>query len=230
MIKKLPKYAGPLTPSAIAAGMNAARENASRLAQDAKTMLDSERYPSASALATLSIEESGKSSILRSLAIADSPDEIRSIWKQYRSHTSKNALWLLPELAAKGARRLDELSPLFSPTSDHPFVLDQVKQISFYSDCLGKAHWSRPSEVIDRSLAATLVQTAQILSRGTKVSTHEIELWAKHMMPVKNAAVEWKNKALVNWYAEMQAEGLAPPGENKMEMFVFHGLNPSSEE
>lgn len=31
-------------------------------------------------------------------------------------------------------------------------------------------------------------------------------------------------KALANWYADMQAEGLAPAGANKMDAFVKHGL------
>ncbi|MBN1085452.1 AbiV family abortive infection protein [Erwinia aphidicola] len=38
-------------------------------------------------------------------------------------------------------------------TTEHPFALDQLKQISFYTDCLGKAHWSIPDNVIDRDTA-----------------------------------------------------------------------------
>ena len=42
---------------------------------------------------------------------------------------------------------------LVSGDSDHPYVLDQLKQIAFYTDCLGDAHWSIPDEVIDESPA-----------------------------------------------------------------------------
>jgi hypothetical protein len=31
-------------------------------------------------------------------------------------------------------------------------------------------------------------------------------------------------QALVNWYAAMQKEGLAPPGENRMEQFIKSGV------
>ena len=49
--------------------MNAARRNARRLAEDAKLLLEAGRYPTATALAVLSIEESGKMSILRGFCV-----------------------------------------------------------------------------------------------------------------------------------------------------------------
>jgi hypothetical protein len=56
MKKGLDQYRGSLSPAQIAAGMNAARENASRLLNDAKLLAQSERFASAAALAILSIE------------------------------------------------------------------------------------------------------------------------------------------------------------------------------
>jgi hypothetical protein len=53
--------------------MNAANRNARRLVADAKLLLDAGRYPSAAALAALAIEESGKTSILRTLAVVKNP-------------------------------------------------------------------------------------------------------------------------------------------------------------
>ena len=64
----LPQYKGKLDPEQIAQGMNAARRNAQRLADDAKLLLSAKRYPTAASLAILSIEESGKVSILRGIA------------------------------------------------------------------------------------------------------------------------------------------------------------------
>jgi len=49
--------------------MNAATRNARRLAADARLLLDAGRLPTAAALATLSIEETGKVSILREIAV-----------------------------------------------------------------------------------------------------------------------------------------------------------------
>ena len=67
---RLRQYNGSLTPHQIADGMNYARRNARRLAEDAKLLLDGKRFASAFSLGILSIEESGKTNILRSLAIA----------------------------------------------------------------------------------------------------------------------------------------------------------------
>ncbi len=53
--KKLSQYAGSLDAAQIAQGINAARRNARRLAEDAKLLLETARYPSATALAILSI-------------------------------------------------------------------------------------------------------------------------------------------------------------------------------
>ena len=104
---RLTKYRGDLSPAQIAHGINAARRNARRLADDAKLLLDSGRYPTAAAIAALSVEESGKSSVLRGLALSPNVDVRRNAWRDYRSHRSKNAAWILPELVAKGARDLD---------------------------------------------------------------------------------------------------------------------------
>jgi len=217
-------FRGPLSTAQLAAGMNAATKNASRLAKDARLLLSNSRWPSAASIATLSIEESGKVVILRRFLTA-AEDEIKSLWKEYRSHTKKNLHWILPDLVAKGARKLDDFYPMVDRKSDHPEVLDTVKQLGFYSDCLGNAHWSMPEDVVDETLAAQLVTSAEILAPERSVSGRELELWIKHVVPVWNSSEEWMKKALVNWYADMQAEGLAPSGENAMETFVRSGLN-----
>src|SRR5439155_18554584 len=90
--KKLEQYAGMLNAAQVAAGMHAALRNAKRLADDATLLLESKRYCSATALAILSIEESGKLSVLRMLASADSADQAKRMWREYRSHTKKNVM------------------------------------------------------------------------------------------------------------------------------------------
>ena len=61
--------------------MSRALQNASRLAEDADALLKNDRIPSAAALAILSIEESGKVSILRQMAIAEDDKEWLQLWK-----------------------------------------------------------------------------------------------------------------------------------------------------
>jgi len=167
--KKLSQYKGKLTPAEAAAGINRARDNAKRLAADAGKLLAIDRYPSALALAILSIEESGKISILRSLVLARSEDNVKTAWREYRSHTSKNRLWPIIELVRKGARKLDDFTSLFHEQTDHTLLLDQLKQLALYTDCLGDCHWSEPDQVIGKNIATVIVRTSELLSQGDDV-------------------------------------------------------------
>ena len=191
MKTKLDTYRGRLSAAQISDGMNAAERNARRLLEDAESLLAAGRFPTAASLAILSIEEAGKVTILRSLGLSTSDADLAEAWRSYRSHTKKNAAWILPEVAASGARRLDELRPLFDENSDHPFVLDQLKQLGFYTDCLGEAHWAIPEEVIDRKLAEMLVSTARIFAQNRSHPVREVELWIEHMGPVWKRDTAW---------------------------------------
>lgn len=229
MKKKLDAYRGKLTTAQIAQGMSAASENAQRLARDAAALLEADRFPTAASLAILSMEESGKISILRFLSLARTSDEVSEAWKDYRSHTRKNVAWLLPQLVAAGARKLDDLRPLFDTDSDHSYVLDQIKQLGLYTDCLGRAHWSTPHAAIDGSLAEMLVKVANLLARKHKYTKTEVDLWVEHMGPVWKKEHALMKQALVNWYAAMQQRGLAPEGDNEMDHFVLEGLSRSGQ-
>jgi len=227
MKKKLDSYKGKLALQQIVSGINAAGKNAKRLLADAQTLFDGGSYPTSTALAILSIEESGKISILRELSLAKDEEEISEIWKRYRNHSSKNAHWILSDLVAMGACRLDDLRPIFKEDSDHPYILDQVKQISFYTDCLGKAHWSEPDGIIDKELAKSILAIASIHSRHSDTSIHELELWVKHLGPVWKSTDSTMREALIHWYADMQRHGLKPQGKNDMEHFIRFGLGNS---
>lgn len=227
MSKKLPSYKGKLSFAQIAEGMTAASENAARLAQDAELLLDAGRLPTACPLAALSIEESGKVSILRAMSLARDNIELKEGWMRYRSHTNKNMQWIFPQLVAEEARKLDDFRPLYDKDAEHPYLLDQVKQVGFYTDCLGsKGHWSIPDEVIDGELAGHLVSTAKLLSSVTPTSEREIELWVEHVGPVWRKNMNWMRYAVASWYESMQREGLEPDGENGMEKFLRGGIDP----
>lgn len=217
---KLPQYKGELDAAQIADGVNAACRNARRLAADAQLLLDACRYPTAASLASLSIEESGKVSVLRSLAMSPNEEVRRRAWKDYRSHRSKNSAWILPDLIAKGARDLEGLRLATDPSAEHTVVLDQIKQIGFYTDCLGAAHWSEPEKVVDESLAKSLVAISDLLARDQTVTVKEIELWVEHMRPAYGAPLDWMKTALLNWYAAMQEHGLWEEGDIPVEAFV----------
>jgi AbiV family abortive infection protein len=196
---KLGQYKGRLNAAQVAEGINAAIENAKRLADDAALLLEAGRFPTAASLAALAIEEAGKDAILRQLALAHDDKGAAEAWREYRSHTRKNVMWVFVDLVASGARKLDDFAPIFDPTSDHPDVLDQVKQLGFYTDCLGKAHWSCPAIVVNEGLAHALVRTAKVLSSSTDtVTVREIELWIEHLGPVWSRHPSWRERALEN--------------------------------
>lgn len=222
--KKLNAYRGPLSAAEIAAGMNAANANAHRLVEDAQTLLIAGRVPTAASLAVLSIEESGKVSILRQLATASSKEEVAAAWKSYRLHIRKNVQWLLPDLAMKGARKLDDFRPLFEEDSEHPFILDQVKQLGLYTDCLGDRHWSVPIDVVDEKLARALVQIANLLAWKRETTVRDIELWIQHVGSVPKSDLPAMKEALASWYSAMQVAGLRPSGINEMEHFINEGV------
>lgn len=179
--KAIERYEGDLSTAQIAAGMNAARRNAIRLFEDAKVMIEVKRFPTACSLAILSIEESGKVSLLRGLSTAPTAKHLKQAWKDYRDHQSKNAAWIIAELAAKGAQTLDDLAPMYDPQSDHSAVLDVIKQLGFYTDCYGKAHWSEPIEIINEKLAQQMLFVAKVLLPKSETSEREIQLWVKHV-------------------------------------------------
>jgi AbiV family abortive infection protein len=207
-VKKLSQYCGPLTSEQIALGINAALQNSSRLAKDAATLLSAGRFPSACSLAILSLEESGKPSILRGMATARSQTEITGLWKSYRRHLDKHLLTLGLQRFAQGERLLIGLREYVSEeTADEKATYDAIKQLGFYTDCLGKAHWSVPLDVVGEELARNLVTLATAATSGShNVTTREIELWTIHMQGGLN------RKNLLAWAAAMEAENFHPAG------------------
>lgn len=161
------------------------------------------------------------------MALARDDNELKEEWKRYRSHTEKNVQWIIPQLVAEGVRKLDDLRPLFDKNAEHPYLLDQVKQIGFYTDCLGnEGNWSVPDEVIDVELAGKLVFTARLLSSAEPTSEREIELWVEHVGPAWKNDLNWMKRVVENWYRAMQREGLKPEGKNAMETFLHGGIDP----
>jgi AbiV family abortive infection protein len=206
MEKPLNQYRGLLSALQAAEGMNAAARNARRLAEDAKLLFAAERFPSAASLAILAFEECGKIGILRNLLLADSPKELAEHWRRYRKHTEKNYLALIPDLVGQGAKTLHELRNLFTKETDsYRATYDTVKQLGFYTDCCGLAHWSVPAKVIDANLAALLVSFAEaVTNEKDPVTTLELELWVFHI----SEGLSREN--LLKWCAAMVEAGLKP--------------------
>jgi AbiV family abortive infection protein len=208
--RALTQYRGHLSATQVTEGMNAARLNAIRLAEDAKLLLESGRFASAASLAVLSLEESGKPMILRRLLTCMTDADLNEVWKAYRKHTDKNILSLLPEFISKGTgTTLQSLKALFtSDTELQRSQVDVIKQLGFYTDCCGdKGHWSIPVETIEDGLATALVTLAEVAARNREETTEqELSLWVAHMQTGNN------RPNLLNWAAAMVEAGLKPEG------------------
>ncbi len=164
-------------------------------------------------------------SILRGMATAPNDEILEQCWKDYRSHTAKNSAWIIGDLAAKGARTLHDLAPIFNRDSDHPEVLDTLKQLGFYTDRFGTKKWSAPSEIIDEKVAKMLVLIAGFFCQKERETTaREIELWIEHVGP------HWGTKAMargvVDFYEAMKSKGL-PGDPDEMRKFLFGGPKPA---
>src|SRR5262245_39384520 len=109
--KVITQYSGPLSIEQAAEGIRRALENARSLLADAELLVEHRRWARAASLAILAIEEAGKVPLVRALLLARDANELKDEWRAYRSHTKKNVLWILPELAAQGARFLEDLRP-----------------------------------------------------------------------------------------------------------------------
>jgi AbiV family abortive infection protein len=204
------QYTGKLSPRSAAEGIEAAYRNAKSLLEDAELLFQNGRYERCLSLSVLAIEESGKTTIIRSLLLKDDPKDLKKEWQNYRRHTAKNLAWILPELVANGARKLEDLRKIFDPKSDHGYTLDNLKQLSFYTDKFSLETWVCPKEIIDKEIAHRILLTARTMVSIDRVMTSEkeLELWVKHLKPVQMRGIKNMKEALLNCYKEAVTNGL----------------------
>lgn len=198
------QYKGTLTFKQVEEGSNAAIRNAVRLLDDAKALLTLGRYPSAAFLAAIAIEEYGKLPILDLMASAD-PEEVASRWKDYRTHSVKNARWVLPALVDSGAESIDEISAAVNPNSWHQQFLDEIKQLWLYTDCLGGGEWSDPCAVASRETAEWMIGIACRLVTDKKVDEQDIANRAGYFKRMDLASTHEEKRRILAEY--IQSEG-----------------------
>jgi AbiV family abortive infection protein len=226
------QYRGRLSLARILDGMNAAGRNARRLLADAAMLHTAGRYPSAVALSVLCIEEAGKQHVLQRLTVAIRDEEIEECWREYRSHKSKNTMWIITNLVQSGAKTVEQLGRLFDPASGHQLALDRIKQMSFYTDCVAGGEWIEPSVIADETLSAQVLGIAQGLVPTKDDSLEALELWVKHIVPVNQADVDERRrvdlmKAAVHaWHVEALERGYITAPIDLTEQFVL-GIPPS---
>ena len=221
--KVIKQYSGTLGVSQAAEGIAKALRNAQSLVEDAELLFQNGRWARATALAILAIEEAGKPAVIRSVLLARDDSERREEWRAYRTHAKKNDMWILPDLFQKGARALDDFQSVVDPESDHPQVLDAVKQAAFYTDAYGTCHWSLPDEVIKEGFAKSMILLARGFAKGEGAlsSVEELDIWVKHMRPVWKGEMWEMKQALAACYREAEERGILRGRTTASEMAKF---------
>jgi AbiV family abortive infection protein len=222
-------YAGKLSSAQIANGINAAFANVNRLTEDAILLLEASRYPTATSLAILAIEEYGKVGILREIARTDEADKLKTLWKDYRNHTKKNIVWTIPGLLARGANFCDIAAQVFDKSSDYPKLLDHIKQLGIYTDCLDNMNWSYPANRIDKRMAESIVEIARFYSNAKITTSKEIEIWVKHFKGVPYENSDLVYKALAEYHSGIQNCALSSEKLDDFLNFVKKQIAPQDE-
>lgn len=211
-----------MTPSQAAEGIALARSNAERLIADAELLLQGERHASASAIAILAIEELGKVQVIKTILLQSDETGLRQAWKDYRNHRAKNVHWIIPKLAAEGARTLVQMRAAADPAGEHTAMLDTVKQLAFYTDCFNASpRWSEPTDAVDPNFADAILSIARRLNRDCETTVRELELWAAIVGPHYDRPT--MVDALLRFQEQVYAEGLSSTTPEAMEAFVRGG-------
>jgi AbiV family abortive infection protein len=217
------QYNQKLTPKSASKGIKAAIENSKSLLEDAILLFENGRYERTVALSILSIEEAGKPSILRAILLEDAPKQLKIEWRNYRKHIEKNVQWILPGLVKEGARHIEQMRRVFDEHSEHGLVLENLKQLAFYTDAFSKCKWSTPNEAINKELAEEILSIAKILvvkDEFVMITEAELKLWVKYLKPVWKHEMHKMKQALINCYQEAEELGLIKKGVTK-EMVDF---------
>lgn len=215
------QYFGKLDSEKAAKGMNLAIKNSQRLLEDSEILFKQDRYSSAVALAILSIEESGKLPILRGLTMEDDDKKIAKKWKSFRNHLQKNNLWILPDLASQGANTFDELKVVYSDEAKHPKTLNALKQISIYTEFVGKAKWTYPDVVITKEIAESMLMIAKILCPNKEITALELDLRKEYLKPVLKKDINSIKQAIIDLNEALNNHGLNSYDEDVLYDFIM---------
>ncbi len=219
------QYKDKLTPELASEGIRLARENAIEILKDSELLFENNRFQRSVTLTILAIEEAGKPNILRGILLQNDEKLLKKDWQNYRNHNAKNTMWIFPELFHSGARKMEHFRKLFVSKPEHTQDLENIKQLSVYTDIFSKGIWSFPEKAIDEKLAKELLEVAKILVRNEELgldSKDGLEIWLKHMGPVwKEANMDKLKIAILKCYLEAEEKGIIEKGRTaQMSDFV----------
>jgi AbiV family abortive infection protein len=214
------RYVGPLNESQTAQAIAAVRANVYELIAAARALADAGIYSKSCAFSILAIEESQKVSLLLYLLNADTPDEQRQIWKEFRNHKEKhnNIRIDLPssEIVEKAIAPDITAAEMKAKEAPDPDMLEELKQALIYSDCImdanGLPQWSSPVGIQAEAHARWLLDSArEAADRICLFTEEELRVWKKHMGTMRSKSLKKVLDEIKECEAEIGEPGLRVP-------------------
>ena len=218
-------YTGPLTPRQAAGGINRAIANARLLTADAELLLAHGRWPTAASLAVLALEEVGKLSVLRAVAMAATREDIATAWRPYTQHVSKVGMPIGINPDGVPLIDMDAMHEAIAGHQENAWKLVHLREAGFYTDCrprpdVGGPQWQTPAGTVGEYVARLVVSFATDTMRSRPdVTVREIELAVEHLAPTIG-----KSEAVQSWQdymAAMETEGLLNEPREVIEQRFF---------
>lgn len=158
------QYKGLLTREQVAEGIRLAQENAVRLLNAARLLLKTGDAPTAMSLSILALEEYGKIEIVNEIGNTSDPEKLEKCWKAYRTHISKEIAFLRDYAKMKGIVGKQEAAEFCENNSDMLPLVDLMKQLGFYTDCIqgdDNFYWHEPKKKISNIMAVAIFSAAE---------------------------------------------------------------------
>jgi AbiV family abortive infection protein len=192
-------FTGALSPADAIAGVRLLQANAMRLVEDAKILLQAERYPSAAMVAVMALDEMSRIFHPLTIAAISGPGRLAEGWKAFRSNR-RDFPW--SAFHREGDRH--DMRPMTDAELGQ--MLSLIRRLGRETDCVGPGRWIDPEGLISRDLAAAVVGTAELFCRN-RTGARSMELWieATGALP-QNASVM---EILKTYRDLLESEGLA---------------------
>lgn len=218
------QYNQRLTANKAAEGIKVIMENSQSLLSDAILLFENNRFERAFTLSILSIEESGKIAILRSILLEDNQKELNKLWKNFRTHSEKNWGLSFLNIPIDESTKLEDFKSLFENTNNQGQEFDNLKQLSIYTELFKNSNWHSPKNIISKSLARNTLNTTKLFvndSLSAMTTEPELELWIKHLKPVWKGELTSMKQALKNCYKEAEQLGVLAGSRTADELIKF---------
>lgn len=176
-------------------GIQMSLANAKELLEDARLLLENQRYARALALTILAVEEAGKIQPIKNILLDKQKPHLQ--WREVRSHRTKNFHWIFPLLKEEELNNIAIVKSFATASSDSAKYLDQMKQFSFYVEAInedGKCVWREPSKFITAELAMFhFVEAVKVVhDNGIKWTPDALDIFVKHAS-IKDGEVTYDN-------------------------------------